>query len=87
MAVEDNPRFNEWKHISDELHRRRVHFEAIKTLPETHLLRRHCRKKLDEAQAAYEKCVSEQLAELVIVGQNRDGPGEGTNSEASSGSM
>ena len=63
MAVEDNPRFNEWRHVSVEFHRRRVHFEAIKTLPETHLLRRLCRKKPDEAQAAYEKFVSEQLAD------------------------
>jgi len=87
MAIEDNPRFKEWQRVSDEFHRRRVHFEAIKMLPETHLFRRLCRKKLDEAQAAYEKCVSEQLAELVISARIETAPGEGTNSEASSGSM
>jgi hypothetical protein len=59
MAVQDNPKYSEWEKAEDERDRRKRYYEAAKNLPEKHPLRRHCKRKFDEAQAAYDAIVSE----------------------------
>jgi hypothetical protein len=51
--------FKNWEHAFDELQRRETAYEAAKKFPKEHPLHKHCKKKLDEAKAAYDKTVSE----------------------------
>jgi hypothetical protein len=59
MAVQDNPKFKEWEKANAELQKRKAYFEAAKVFPKKHALRQVCKKNLEEAQAAYDKIVSE----------------------------
>ncbi len=61
MAVQDNPKFEKWEEANRELQKRRGFFDAARVFPEKHPLRQHCKKKLDEAQANYDKIMSELL--------------------------
>jgi hypothetical protein len=58
MAAQDYD-FKNWEHAFEELQKRETQFEAAKKFPKEHPLRKHCKKKLDEAKAGYEKIVSE----------------------------
>ena len=58
MAVQDNPKFKEWEQALATLQTRQAYFEAAKDFPEKHPLRQHCKRKLEKAQAAYDKIVS-----------------------------
>jgi len=58
MAVQDDPKFKKWEQASQELQKRQAFFDAAKVFSKKHPLRQHCKKKLDEAQAAYDKVVS-----------------------------
>jgi len=44
---------------AEELRRRFDHFDSIRVLPQGHPLRSYCRKKLEQAQAVYDKIVTE----------------------------
>lgn len=59
MAVQDNPKYKQWEKAQDELERRKKYHKAAKNLSEKHPLRRHCKKKLEEAQTAFDKVVGE----------------------------
>ena len=59
MAVQDDPKFEKWEEARQELVKRKEFFDAARVFPERHPLRLHCKKKLDEAQAKYDKIVGE----------------------------
>ena len=60
MAVQDHPKFKEWEVAVAELETRKAHYEAAaKSFSKTHPLYKHCMQKLADAQAAYDKVVSE----------------------------
>jgi hypothetical protein len=59
MAVEDNPKFKKWEQAILELQKRQAHYDAARGFSKKHPLRQHCKKKLEEAQAAYDKIFSE----------------------------
>jgi hypothetical protein len=58
MAARDDD-FKNWENAFEELQKRETRYEAAKKFPKEHPLRKHCKKKLDEAKAAYGKIVSE----------------------------
>jgi hypothetical protein len=51
--------FKNWEKAFEELQKRETQFKAAKKFRKEHPLHKHCKKKLDEAKAAYEKIVSE----------------------------
>jgi hypothetical protein len=51
--------FKNWEHAFEELQKREIQFKAAKKFAKEHPLHKHCKKKLDEANAAYHKIVSE----------------------------
>jgi hypothetical protein len=59
MAVQDNAKFKDWEKANTELQKRKAYFEAAKAFSKKHPLRQICKKNLEDAQAAYDKTVSE----------------------------
>lgn len=51
--------FKNWERAFEELQKRETAYKAAKKFPKEHPLHKHCKKKRDEAKAAYDKAVSE----------------------------